>query len=124
MKVEVELDVKSCPTCGIVYAGPADWFAMLWRRHSRGEKVLCYCPVGHAAAFAGEGRGRDLRAENEALKQEIEALKAAAAPKRQPNKAKGGHMRALALSAEDRSRIAREAANKRWGNANVEASDQ
>lgn len=122
MKVEVELEVKTCPTCGIIHAAPADWLASLRRQHGRGERVQWYCPVGHGISFLGEGAGRDLRAENEALKKEIEALKAAAAaPKRQPGRAKGGHMRALALSAEDRSRIAREAANKRWGNANVEA---
>lgn len=118
----MELDVKTCPTCGIIHAGPAEWFAMLWRQHSRGEKALWYCPVGHPISFIGEGNGRDLRAENAALKKEIEALKAAAAaPKRQPNRAKGGRARAASMTPEDRSRIAREAANKRWGNANAEA---
>jgi uncharacterized C2H2 Zn-finger protein len=80
MKVEMELESKSCPTCGVVYAVSKDWYAALGRAHDRGDAdTKWYCPNGHATVFSREARIPELERELNRAKQENARLEEAAA---------------------------------------------
>jgi hypothetical protein len=71
MKVEMLLETKSCPTCGIVYAVPQDWYASLNRQHDRGDHdVKWYCPNGHVTVFSREAKYVAIERERDRLKQD------------------------------------------------------
>jgi hypothetical protein len=97
--VSVELEAKSCPSCGIMYAVPVEWFAALARRHDRGDaEVKWYCPNGHQTVFS-------CKAKQAAVERD----------RRLPSpQAAGGLARAASMTPERRRAIAKEAAHKRW----------
>lgn len=55
-----------CASCGIVFIVPADWIAA-----RRKDSATFYCPNGHYLSFR---EGRDLRRENEVLRQDLQAV--------------------------------------------------
>ncbi len=70
MIVSVELEAKSCPSCGLVYGVPKDWMAAKSRQHDRGEDVRWFCPNGHETVFAREAESVVLKRERDQLKQD------------------------------------------------------
>lgn len=76
----MELEAKSCPSCGLVYGVPKDWFAAKSRQHDRGDKdVQWFCPNGHATVFSREAESVVLRREVERYKQQMARLEQEAA---------------------------------------------
>lgn len=49
LKVEVELDVDTCLTCGVVYAVPTTFTAA-----RKKTKASFHCPNGHAMHYEGD----------------------------------------------------------------------
>lgn len=84
MIVSVELEAKTCPTCGVMYAVPKDWLAAKSRAHDRGDRdVNWFCPNGHSTVFSREAETVVLKRERDRLKQENARLEQIAAEAQQ-----------------------------------------
>ena len=67
--VDQELEAKTCPACGVLYAAPAS----LFEHAADDEKRSWYCPNGHNLIFPKGGREIDkLRAEKLRLESQLE----------------------------------------------------
>lgn len=56
MKAEVDLTIKQCPTCGVMFAFPADLYERKVAGHHDGVKQNWFCPNGHSITFAGKSK--------------------------------------------------------------------
>lgn len=67
--ITVELKVRECPTCGIVYGVPADFYDACYRK---GERF--FCPNGHSLGWNETEADRERKRRQQA-ERDAEALK-------------------------------------------------
>ena len=76
IKVELELETRHCPTCGIIYGVPDTFVSDRQKHHA-----YFYCPMGHSRYFPQDNEEERLRkqllteqAKTRELKESLEQL--------------------------------------------------